>query len=620
MPFDKILSGALCAFFSLAINCTQAASTNPNGNDVYTKHCAACHDSGAARTPTKQALQDLEAETIVHALESGVMRVIGQWNLNGPERIAVAEYLSGKSYDANWRNNQAASCESPIAASQDPFRSPYWNGWGNDLVNSRFQPAERAKLRPGDVGKLSLKWAFAFPGETNVEGQPTIIDGRIYVGSRSGTLYVLDAKSGCTHWTYQAGAVIKNAPQVVPVGEQHRLTVFFGDISGWIYALDALNGELIWRIRADSHPAARVVGGIQHHNGSLYVGVTSLEEGLAMDPNYPCCSMRGSVMKIDAATGRTLWQTYTIDETPKPQGKNKQGKQTVGPSGATVWSAPALDLKLKRLYIATSDNYSQPATDTSDSIIALSMDTGQKLWVYQGLAGDAWNSSCHVETNDNCPDDTGPDEDMGSSPMLITLDNGKRIIAAGQKTGVMHVIDPDNNGKLLWQKKVASGGILGGIEWGPANDGKNLYIAKADATWKEQRFISADTEFNPNTGGGMVALNATTGDIVWEAPPGSCEGRKNCSPAQNAAVTVIPGVVFSGSLSGVMKAYDTSSGEVLWEFDTVRNYKAVNGAKARGGAIDGPGPVVVDGVVYITSGYAKFGGLPGNVLLAFTAN
>ena len=196
-----------------------------------------------------------------------------------------------------------------------------------------------------------------------------------------------------------------------------------------------------------------------------------------MDPNYPCCSMRGSVLKIDAATGRTVWQTYTIDEQPKPQGKNKQGKETIGPSGATVWSAPALDLKLKRLYVATSDNYSQPATDSSDAVVALSMDTGEKLWVYQGLAGDAWNSSCHVETNANCPDDQGPDEDMGSSPMLITLANGKRIIAAGQKTGVMHVIDPDNNGKLLWQKKVASGGILGGIEWGPANDGKRLYTS-----------------------------------------------------------------------------------------------------------------------------------------------
>lgn len=614
MPYRPLV--LLGLFFA---SYASASPVSPKGAEVYQKQCAACHDSGAARTPAKKSLQDLTPETIVHALESGVMRVIGQWNLNGPERVAVAEYLSGKTYNPAWQNKRANSCEKPIQASAAPFDAPHWNGWAIDNENSRFQPATMAGLNASDVSKLTLQWAFAFPGETNVEGQPTIVDGRIYVGSRSGTLYVLDAKSGCTYWTYQAGAVIKNAPRLEQIGPQKQLTVFFGDISGWLYALDAISGDLIWRIRADSHPAARIVGGIQYHDGALYVGVTSLEEGLAMDPNYPCCSFRGSVLKIDAATGRRIWQSYTIDELPKSQGKNNQGKETVGPSGATVWSAPALDLKLSRLYVATSDNYSQPATDTSDSIVAMSMDTGQKIWVYQGLAGDAWNSSCHVETNANCPDDTGPDEDMGSSPMLITLASGKRIIAAGQKTGVMHVIDPDNNGKLLWQKKVAEGGILGGIEWGPANDGKRLYIAKADATWKEQRFISADTELNPHTGGGIIALDATSGETLWDAPAGSCEGRKNCSPAQNAAVTVIPEVVFSGSLSGVMRAYDAASGKVIWEFDTVRSYDAINGAAAQGGAIDGPGPVVVDGMLYLTSGYAKFGGLPGNVLLAFKA-
>lgn len=609
--------------FSLLIFCltsmtnASAAPTQTNGATVYEKQCAACHDSGAARTPTKSALQDLSPETIVSALESGVMRVIGQWNLNGPERIAVAEYLSGKSYDAGWRNNLAASCEHEISLSDKPFASPHWNGWAVDNENSRFQSAAMAGLSVDDVKNLSLQWAFAFPGETNVEGQPTIVDGKMYVGSRSGTLYVLDAKTGCTYWTYQAGAVIKNAPRLEVIGANKQLTVFFGDISGWLYALDAISGELIWKIRADSHPAARIVGGIQHHDGALYVGVSSLEEGLAMDPNYGCCTFRGSVLKIDAATGRTIWQTYTIDELATPQGKNKQGKDTLGPSGATVWSSPALDIKLGRLYVATSDNYSQPATNTSDSVVAMSMETGEKLWVYQGLVGDAWNSSCHIETNANCPDNAGPDEDMGSSPILITLASGKRIIAAGQKTGVLHVIDPDNNGKLLWQKKLAAGGILGGIEWGPASDGKYIYVAKADATWKEQRFISADTELDPTTGGGIAAVDLTTGEVLWDAPAGDCTGRKNCSPAQTAAVTAIPGAVFSGSLSGVMKAYDTKTGEVIWQFDTVKNFNAVNGAAARGGAIDGPGPVVVDGMVYVTSGYAKFGGLPGNVLLAF---
>ncbi|MEM7542353.1 MAG: PQQ-binding-like beta-propeller repeat protein [Pseudomonadota bacterium] len=245
------------------------------------------------------------------------------------------------------------------------------------------------------------------------------------------------------------------------------------------------------------------------------------------------------------------------------------------------------------------------------------MNSGEIVWSYQGLAGDVWNSACHVEDKTNCPDDQGPDEDMGSSPMLITLESGKRILAAGQKTGVLHVVDPDNNGKLLWKRKIAEGGIIGGIEWGPATDGKQIYVSKSDVTWKEQRFLSADTELNPDTGGGLVALNAATEELVWEAPPTSCAGREKCSPGQPAAVTVIPGAVFSGSLSGIMRAFDTDSGEVLWEFDAIRDYDSINGARAYGGSIDGPGVVVANGWVYFVSGYAKLGGKGGNVLLAF---
>jgi len=593
------------------------------GSDIYDKQCASCHNNPAGKTPTKKMLTDLSAGAIVTAVETGVMRVIGQWNMDGPQRVAVAEYLSGEKYTANWQGGKTNICESPIKASADTFGKAHWNGWGNSDENMRYQDASSAGLTKDDVGKLKLKWAFAFPGESNVESQPTVVDGRIYIGSKTGKMYVLDADTGCTYWTFQADNSIKNAALLKEVGPEKRLVAFFGDIGGWIYAIDAVTSELIWKIRGDTHPAARIVGGFQHHEGALYVGITSLEEGLAIDPTYKCCSFRGTILKIDAGTGRTIWQTYTIDEQPVAQGETTRGHAMVGPSGATVWSAVTIDKKLNRIYAATSDNYSAPATDSSDSIVALSMETGKIEWVYQGLAGDAWNASCQNGTGENCPDDAGPDEDMGSSPMLMELPSGKRILAAGQKTGVLHAMDPDDNGKLLWQKKLAEGGILGGIEWGPANDGRQIYVAAADATWRDQKFLSADTELNPETGGGMFAVDPATGNIIWEAPPGSCEGRvespNKCSPAQNAGVTVIPGAVFSGALSGVLKAYDTETGEIIWEYDTLRDYTSVSGAKARGGALDGPGTVIVDGTVFVTSGYAKFGAHGGNVLLAFTA-
>ena len=605
--------------FSLAGGSVSAET----GSDIYDKQCASCHDNAAGRTPTKKMLNDLSAGAIVTAMETGVMRVIGQWNMDGPQRVAVAEYLSGEKYTANWQGGKTNICESPIKTSADTFGKAHWNGWGNSDENMRYQDASSAGLTKDDVGKLKLKWAFAFPGESNVESQPTVVDGRIYIGSKTGKMYVLDADTGCTYWTFQADNSIKNAALLKEVGPEKRLVAFFGDIGGWIYAIDAVTSELIWKIRGDTHAAARIVGGFQHHEGALYVGITSLEEGLAIDPTYKCCSFRGTILKIDAGTGRTIWQTYTIDEQPVAQGETTRGHAMVGPSGATVWSAVTIDKKLNRIYAATSDNYSAPATDSSDSIVALSMETGKIEWVYQGLAGDAWNASCQNGTGENCPDDAGPDEDMGSSPMLMELPSGKRILAAGQKTGVLHAMDPDDNGKLLWQKKLAEGGILGGIEWGPANDGRQIYVAAADATWRDQKFLSADTELNPETGGGMFAVDPATGNIIWEAPPGSCEGRvespNKCSPAQNAGVTVIPGAVFSGALSGVLKAYDTETGEIIWEYDTLRDYTSVSGAKARGGALDGPGTVIVDGTVFVTSGYAKFGAHGGNVLLAFTA-
>ena len=610
---------ALCLGFSLAAGIVLAES----GSDIYDAQCASCHDNAAGRTPTKKMMNDLSAGAIVTALETGVMRVIGQWNMDGPQRVAVAEFLSGEKYSVDWQGGKSNSCEKPLVASADPFASPHWNGWGNGDENMRYQDASNAGLTKDDVDNLKLKWVFAFPGESNVESQPTVVDGRIYIGSKSGKMYVLDADTGCTYWTFQAGNSIKNAALVKEVGPEKKLVAFFGDIGGWIYSIDAMTGELVWKIRGDSHPAARIVGGIQHYEGALYIGITSLEEGLAIDPNYNCCSFRGTILKVDAATGRAIWQTYTIDEQPVPQGKNSRGKIMMGPSGATVWSAVTLDKKLGRLYAATSDNYSQPATNSSDSIVALSMETGKIEWIYQGLAGDAWNASCQNGTGENCPDEAGPDEDMGSSPMLMTLPSGKRVLAAGQKTGVLHVMDPDNDGKLLWQKKLAEGGILGGIEWGPANDGHQIYVAKADVTWRDQKFLSADTELNPETGGGIVALDPATGNIIWEMAPGSCDGRiespNKCSPAQNAGVTVIPGVVFSGALSGILKAYDTATGEIIWEYDTLRDYTSVSGARARGGALDGPGTVVVNGTVFVTSGYAKFGAHGGNVLLAFTA-
>jgi polyvinyl alcohol dehydrogenase (cytochrome) len=190
--------------------------------------------------------------------------------------------------------------------------------------------------------------------------------------------------------------------------------------------------------------------------------------------------------------------------------------------------------------------------------------------------------------------------------------SGQRVLVAGQKSGVVHALDPDQEGRILWQTRVGKGGPLGGIMWGSAADQDQIYVANSDV-----RFTDGYLALDPNAGGGLFALELATGKVSMRVPPVPCGDRKRCSPALAAAVTAIPGVVFSGGMSGYLRAYATDDARLLWEVDTARDYPIVNGGSAFGGAMDGPGPTIVDGMLYVNSGYAQWGGLPGNVLLAF---
>jgi polyvinyl alcohol dehydrogenase (cytochrome) len=398
------------------------------------------------------------------------------------------------------------------------------------------------------------------------------------------------------------------------LGSSKTYAAFFGDLAANAYALDAGTGKQLWKVNLDSHHAARITGAPTFNEGRLYVPVASLEEVSSGMPDYECCTFRGSVVALDAATGNEIWKTYTISEKARPVGKNKIGVQQWGPSGAAVWSSPTLDVNQKILYVATGDNYSLPPSETSDAVMALDMESGKVLWVRQLTEKDTFNTSCYLPDSTNCPPNAGPDFDFGSSTILIGLPNGRHALIAGQKSGVVHALDPDRDAKTLWQTRVGHGGVVGGILWCPATDEKNVYVAVSDAQFDENHHIS------PTGGGGLVALRLSDGAEVWRAAPVPCpEGRKGCSPAQAAAVTVIPGVVFSGSLDGHLRAYSTEDGRVIWDYDTVREFTTVNGVSGHGGALNGPGPTVANGMLFVNSGYGYVGQMPGNVLLAFGA-
>ena len=612
----RFLAIALIAFMSF----DAVAAAPRDGAALYSAECASCHDSGAAHAPTRETLATMPTATIIRALETGVMRIVGNFKLNGPERVAVAEHITGAPFDPNWNAQKMRQCGVSSWPSEKLFKAPHWNGWGNGTHNKRYQTAARAKLTSRDVGKLELKWAFAFPGETIAESQPTVVDGRLFVGSRSGDVYALDPKTACVHWQFQADAPVKNSVVIgeVEIEGERRTLAFFGDLTGTAYAVDAVDGSLIWRRSVDEFPASRLMGSFILVGEQLFVPITSTESTLVAATDAVCCVFRGSVVSINPATGVERWRRYTIAELPTKTGENALGNATYGPSGATIWSAPTYDPILDVIYVGTSENASNPATKTSDAILAIDAKTSEIKWSYQGLAGDAWNMSCGTPDRTNCPEaPAGLDYDMGSSPSLTTMANGKRILIAAQKSGVVHALDPDDGGKLLWQRKVAEGGILGGIEWGPANDGRRVYVAIGDIRWNTPDLLDPKLALDANIGGGVVALNLDDGKIVWQTPAIECGERPQCSPAQTAAVTAIPGVIFSGGMSGHLRAMDADSGEVIWSYDTAREFETINGTNGRGGALDASGPVVADGWVYVVSGYSKWGGLPGNVLLGF---
>lgn len=609
LRFDFLLIILLVA---LAIPCLGIAQ---DGQDLYRRHCASCHDASAqTRAPAPEALRQLTPERILDALESNSGAMLRQGLARTPaERRALALYLSGKPFGTEKPLDlDRIGCKSPNNFT-DPLSAPGWNGWSVSPSNARFQGAAAAGLDASRVPELQLKWAFAYPGDIIAYSQPTVVGGRIFVGSAGHRVFSLDAATGCVRWAYPTDAGVRSAITIGPVGSSNTYAAYFGDLAANVYALDAAAGKLLWKANLDPHRAARITGAATLYAGRLYVPVASLEEGSSGVPDYECCNFRGSVVALDAATGKQIWKTYTISEESRPVGKNKLGVRQWGPSGAAVWSSPTLDVNRKIVYVATGDNYSAPATKTSDAVMALDMESGKLLWVRQFTEKDAWNSSCYLPDSANCPTNAGPDFDFGSSPILIDRPDGRHALIAGQKSGVVHALDPEREASTIWQARVGQGGILGGIEWGPAADDKNIYVALSDVQFDESHRVS------PKGGGGLIALRLADGTEVWRAAPAACPAdRKGCSPAQAAAVTVIPGVVFSGSLDGHLRAYSSSDGRVIWDYDTVREFTTVNGMPGRGGAINGPGPTVAGGMLFVNSGYAFLGGqMPGNVLLAF---
>src|SRR6516162_2037582 len=584
----------------------RGAPGTENGIAVFQTQCMTCHGNpNVERAPSPNAIREMSPERIYAALTSGVMKDQGD-KLPDQDKRGVAEFMSGRpmgSAQQGDAKNMPNQCRNnpPMA---DPVRGPSWNGWGSDLSNSRFQSAQAAGLTPAQVPQLKLKWAFGFPQGVSANTQPTIVSGRVFIGSDNGYVYSLDAQTGCVYWSFENGSIVRNSLTVGPVTGQGstRYAVFFGDGKANVFGLDAQNGKLLWKTKVDDHFVARITAGTKLYNGKLFVPVSSSEEFRSGNPDYPCCTSRGSVVALNANTGKQIWKAYVIPDEPKPYTKMANGVTLYKPAGGAVWNSPTIDPVRNAIYFGTGDATTGPAPKTTDGIMAVNINTGEFLWAYQATENDVFMGGCNGPVkSEACPTPMGPDMDIGNSPILKTLSSGKRVLIGGTKGGDVFGLDPDNKGALLFRVNVggapvgANRGGRGSIVWGGAVDDQHVYYGAG--------------------GAGVVALNPASGEQAWvfTAPPATPGGRGS---ALGAAPTVIPGVVFEGAADGKLYAISALDGKHLWVFNTAQPFETVNKVQAHGGAINTSGAVAVGGMLFVGSGYAiSSANSGGNVLL-----
>lgn len=608
-------------------------TTEGAGSTIFGNYCEKCHGNPSVpAAPSPAILQKMSPEHIYQALTKGAM-VVEASQLTDQQKRDIAEWVGGRPL-GSLESGDASKMSNPCPANppiRDLTSQPSWNGWSPGLSNWRFQSAKDAELSPAAVGRLQLKWAFGIPGAASVYGQPTVVDGRVFVSSDTGYIYSIDAETGCVHWSFQAQAGVRSAIVVGPTKPgSGKYAAFFGDIRGNIYSIDASTGKLLWKVAIDPNPESRITAGTQLYNGRLYVPVASLEEPDSSSPNYKCCTFRGMVVALDSATGKQVWKTYTIP-IPPTERKTASGVTYWGPSAADVWGPLTIDPKRQAVYLGTGNTFSGPDLGRSDALMALNLDTGKLLWVKQDEKEDVWHTGCPqgpgpgtpgfppknagraemmrllpprpgmrrnfhrppMPANYYCPDPEGPDWDISAGAMLVNLPDGKRLLVAASKAGEAWGQDPDNNGSIVWKSDISRGQVV----FGAATDGTQAYFA----------FRS----------GGVAAIRLSDGLETWYTPVKPQASMENHF-GFSAAVTAIPGVVFAAGLDGVLHAFNSFSGKPIWEYDTTQKVQTVNGVEAHGGSIGSAGPTVAGGMVFVTSGYTGFqNGVPGNVLLAF---
>ena len=588
------------------------------GRQIYAQYCAACHDNPEeTKSPAVTSLQQMGIRAISHALTHGKMRPNAA-SLSDAQIAAVAGYLGANSeVDNGWV--EAMRCEGPRQEIASGL-VPTVGGFGIDLKNQRNMNTAQTGLSMQDMGALELQWAIGFPQTANMRAQPAIVGNTMYLSVvDSGQLFAMDIAPGeqpCVKWVYDHGLPLRTAIGTGTLDNGTDVLVF-GDGAAHIQMLEARNGKLLWRTSVRVSSVANTTGMPVLYKDRVYAPVSSGELNMGAAADYECCTSHGAVVALDADTGDTQWIYRTMPDAV-PIGVNRVGTQLWGPSGAPIWTTPAIDEKRGVLYVGTGQNTSEPPTDTSDAILAIDLEDGSLRWSFQATANDIYLTGCMSDPDGpNCPPaySVNADWDFGASVIIASNSSGRDVLLAGQKSGMLWALDPDNGGELLWSTEVGPGGPVGGIHWGMAFDGERVYAAV-----NQVGMIGEPEDEEP----GLHAVDVDSGEIQWSFinAPDCSDGRSEhiASCASNyglsAATLLVDGAVIQGGNDGFLRIFDSEDGSLLFRYDTAREFETLNGIPAHGGSIDNATTVAANGMLLVQSGYGLLGA-PGNVLLAF---
>jgi len=586
---------------------------------VYARHCAACHDEPeATRAPALAALQQLNAETLLLSLTEGVMEEQAA-GLSRREMAVLIDYLALKEADnPDWYASMMCPADRRRVDLDQPVVMPVV---GVDSHSSRHLSAEQAGLDSAGLENLELAWAIGFPDTTALRSAPVIIGSTLFYNApQTGRLLALDVREPCVKWVYEAGTQIRTSVAYGRLGETGPMALVMADRRGQVHAIDASSGEQIWAVEGRHSSGASISGSPTIYEDTIIVPVSGSGVGRGANPEYECCVEHGAVVALDAASGDRLWTWHTMEDATYTGATSRVGVKLRGPSGAPIWSSPTIDEARGLVYVTSGQNTSLPATDTSDAVLAIDMETGELRWGFQALANDVWIIGCRIpweESGPNCPSPEKSvlkDFDFGGAAILVERDEERDILLAGQKSGDVWAIDPDD-GTLIWNQRFGQGTPLGGVHWGMAVDGERVFAPISDP------FSFAGSTPEP----GMNALDITTGEVLWRHPVSAdcSEERKVRFPGcdtrfgLSAIPLVVDESVIAGAVDGRLYIFDADSGERIFLYDTLRDFETVNGVKAQGGAIDAHSVFAGAGMVFVGSGYGRFGQAAGNVLLAF---